>query len=985
MDELSSATNPLNWTAKTQYDYTLGAAAGTKGINDVISRVEFDSIGRPFRTTAAYGTSLAVKSEASHPTATSNIATASSQIDATNWTASKVEYDGFDRPFKGWRSEDGKHASEANFTILTQTVFDALSRAKQVSNPYRPSLSETLYYTTSKYDLAGRVTEVETPDGAKVKSAYDGTRTLVEDQAGKKRISKTNALGQLKEVWEITASDSATESVTFPNYSGLYGYKTSYSYDLLNNLTLVDQGEQEREFSYNSLSRLLSATNPESGTIEYEYDSNGNLTKKTDARDIETTFTYDALNRVTEREYTNEPSGSETSDVAYTYGTTAPAIGKLNKIESSVSKTEFTGFDILGRVTSHKQTTDGTAYITGYTYNLSGALIEETYPSGRVVKNVLDNDGDLETVKSKKNSNFGFFDYSKNFTYNAAGAVASMQLGNGRWESTVFNSRLQPTQIALGATPGATDKLKLNYTYNTTGNAENNGNVLTQKIAVVRPGQSDLVFDQTYTYDELNRLKVAEEKTGTTTNWKQTFTFDRYGNRRFDQSNTTFPESFSNPNLTNPTFNASNNKFASGQNWAYDAAGNVIGDPEGRTFAYDAENKQIEVEDSSSATLGTYFFDGDGKRVKKVVPSTGEVTIFVYDAGGKLVAEYSTIVQSTNDAKVQYLTNDNLGTPRINTDANGNMTSRSDYLPYGEEIVSLGGRSSADKYVTDDVRQGFTGYQKDEETGLDFAQARMYAKGIGRFTSVDPVFLTSSRLRKPQGLNLYSYVSNRPLSIIDPSGEDVVVSGDKDSQNRYAKGLSTDETGLKLKMKGGKLDFDGKEAKRNSLTDVGKKIYDAITDTKSTTYIEVGRNGGSVDFESAVSADENGNVAIQPQIFDFADLDKLNDAKIENFNERTVLLHGTLEAISIQKDRQSYETAHAAASKISLGIEAISSKETSPTTYTTQFQVEGGGSQFTVEFKFRNGVPKDKPLSNSVKDILNFRAKNPIDVVKVSK
>ena len=43
-----------------------------------------------------------------------------------------------------------------------------------------------------------------------------------------------------------------------------------------------------------------------------------------------------------------------------------------------------------------------------------------------------------------------------------------MQLGNGRWESTVFNSRLQPTQIALGSTgtgAQAYDLLKLDYEY----------------------------------------------------------------------------------------------------------------------------------------------------------------------------------------------------------------------------------------------------------------------------------------------------------------------------------------------------------------------------------------------------------------------------------------------------------------------------------------------------------------------------------------
>ena len=46
-------------------------------------------------------------------------------------------------------------------------------------------------------------------------------------------------------------------------------------------------------------------------------------------------------------------------------------------------------------------------------------------------------------------------------------------------------------------------------------------------------------------------------------------------------------------------------------------------------------------------------------------------TIFVYDASGKMVAEYSTIVESQSAAKVSYLTTDHLGSPRILTDANG--------------------------------------------------------------------------------------------------------------------------------------------------------------------------------------------------------------------------------------------------------------------------------------------------------------------------
>lgn len=40
----------------------------------------------------------------------------------------------------------------------------------------------------------------------------------------------------------------------------------------------------------------------------------------------------------------------------------------------------------------------------------------------------------------------------------------------------------------------------------------------------------------------------------------------------------------------------------------------------------------------------------------------------IYDAAGKLVAEYSTVIAPQQDAKVAYLTNDHLGSPRMNTD-----------------------------------------------------------------------------------------------------------------------------------------------------------------------------------------------------------------------------------------------------------------------------------------------------------------------------
>lgn len=160
-------------------------------------------------------------------------------------------------------------------------------------------------------------------------------------------------------------------------------------------------------------------------------------------------------------------------------------------------------------------------------------------------------------------------------------------------------------------------------------------------------------FIQAYTYDELNRLATAEETKNSSQEWKQTFVYDRYGNRNFATTSgatTTLPSGFD-PDIYNPTISTTNNRFSSGQGYSYDSSGNTTADAEGRTFVYDAENKQIEVIESST-TIGQYFYDGDGKRIKKIVPG-GETTVFVYDAAGQQIAEYSTVLQSSNDAKLR--------------------------------------------------------------------------------------------------------------------------------------------------------------------------------------------------------------------------------------------------------------------------------------------------------------------------------------------
>lgn len=133
-----------------------------------------------------------------------------------------------------------------------------------------------------------------------------------------------------------------------------------------------------------------------------------------------------------------------------------------------------------------------------------------------------------------------------------------------------------------------------------------------------------------------------------------------------------------------------------------------------------------------------------------------------------------------------YLTNDTLGSPRVITDSSGNIESRRDFMPFGEEISAIGGRTSGLGYQGDNIRQKFTGYERDNETDLDFAQARMYASKLGRFSGVNPFNPILGKqgasnleeaeaefanyISQSQHWNRYAYSLNNPLKFTDPDG-----------------------------------------------------------------------------------------------------------------------------------------------------------------------------------------------------------------------
>src|SRR5207247_945426 len=129
-------------------------------------------------------------------------------------------------------------------------------------------------------------------------------------------------------------------------------------------------------------------------------------------------------------------------------------------------------------------------------------MTSQTYPSGRIITTGYDTAGRISSVTGQKAGEAGKT-YVSSLAYASHGPVKSVRLGNGLWEHTDFNNRLQPIQIGLGTTSTSSSVLNLDYSYGTTNN---NGNVLGQTITA--PGFSK---PQSYAYDALNRLQQADE------------------------------------------------------------------------------------------------------------------------------------------------------------------------------------------------------------------------------------------------------------------------------------------------------------------------------------------------------------------------------------------------------------------------------------------------------------------------------------------
>jgi len=628
--------------------------------------------------------------------------------------------------------------------------------------------------TKYTYDADNNLISIEYPDGKKNEMTYDSNGLLLEvkNNDGTKTTVTRNSRGEIE---TITDEENRTVTIgrdimgrvikeTSPSGRevsyvwGGSGCQSCSGYDL--KLTkIIDSGNKQWEFKYDIMGnvtemiypdsskleqahdvacRIVTFTNKRSQQIQYEYDTDGRMIKKTTPEGV-VNFTYDARDRLSE---------IEAPDFHYRY-----AYGLLPSNYFTIFQEENLKNGLWSQYINNchglpKEYYDSFEWKKMYTYNFSqpgGTPIGFTpylvtytkrWNYGEYRMHYTYDKANRLTIRKNQ-----YLTTQKNFTYDTNGILGKIEYTD-TFGSTAFpDLEINFNRDQSGLITSITGDKELNVTYNPDLEIESVQHILPQP------------FDEAYTYDARgNRL----------TSLTNSYTYNDLNQ------------------LTTTTTH----------NYTYDNDGNLIEEKnkittETKKYYYNSENRLIKYEhypnDMSPAdTVSSYKYDIYGRRLQKNV--NGTVTNFfweednlsleldenlqpirryVYGVGKDDVEGYVELSEVTGGMFDQYkkgwysFIKDQVGTIyKVYSDYTQQMIDTRTYDVFGNMVNQTGSSSG---------NLGFQGKDYDQENGMYYFYNRYYNPTIGRFINEDPIGLSS-------GLNMYEFVNNDPVNGIDPFG-----------------------------------------------------------------------------------------------------------------------------------------------------------------------------------------------------------------------
>jgi RHS repeat-associated protein len=681
---------------------------------------------------------------------------------------------------------DATLASRTDSDTGTTTYgYDAYKRLNRITRPDATTAAIA-------YDLNDRITSVTDENGHSVQYAYDanGNRTRTTDAAGHSVAYDYDAMDRVATIVNRLGKQTSRTYDTLGRLASTTdanGLTRGYAYNSQGWLSAATLGGKTWQTDYDDEGIVIREAAPSGRNVQTQSNKLGITTGITDGLGHATTFTRDSLNRVTAA---TDPLNRVTR---YSYdaagalaGVTLPGgqaanysrngLGLLSRIEDLGGHPWNFAYTPMGRLAS---LTDPLNRQQSHTYNERGQRASATLADGSSVTYSYDAAGNLMREQHSDGPDL-------NFTYDALNRLTAT---NGLTRAYDAEGRIIDTQsggVSFSASYDDGGRL-------TTVGYNNEAFAVTYRYDATTgllSGVSDSLSNTQYvfTYDQDRRLTGITRPNGVNTQ----YTLDAAGRVTRIQDGTIIDLQFTRdaagqitatdvqqPLMPGDLLTAGADSFAfdaasqiDGGGYAYDPRGRLTASPNS-TFTWDGASRLTGIADVSLT------YDGLGGLLTR---TEGETSIR-YHANhaigmAPIVAEYEQTGGAwkrfyvwTPDGALLYAINaddntvnhyhfDQVGTTLALTDANGNVTDRYAYTPYGAMLSHQGSSNQPFNFVG---RYGI----RAERNALYHMRARYYDTTAARFLTTEPLWPDTE---SPKALNLYQYAVNDPIVNIDPSG-----------------------------------------------------------------------------------------------------------------------------------------------------------------------------------------------------------------------
>jgi RHS repeat-associated protein len=575
---------------------------------------------------------------------------------------------------------------------------------------------------------------------------------------------------------------------------------TMYQYGAFGRLELIRQKGSfgpvsETSIEHDARGRILQQTDPDSGPTNYTYNGFGDVLTSLDPKGQLRTYTHDDLGRTTsivdlagetrwifDRGTNGIGRLSETISprtdanlggqrLVYSYEPPVPGSGPrrphdnrglVSSVDYIIDEQHYPvsfQYDGLGRTTrvDYPDLGNGPRIAAGYTYDFSSGQLRFVDEIGSgTARGVWQINSAFEgqLVQQETFGNGASTTYGYNHAFRFLETIDTQRTSQtiqALRYSHFSNGQVRRRTIATGPSSGTYE----DYTYDALGRLDQIDRF------VPTGGGGGVIIAEPYGYDALGNL-TQRGQTGIAHLTTRPHLIDTVGDNGYD-----YEENGNLRQRQGPDVPGNVQTF---EYTPFDLQKTVVSGQAGATtttrFEYSAGGQRLVRRDGTeqfpSQTV-RHFVTDLYQHYRNDLP-TLQSTIeerFRFYAGPRQVAE---IVREGGVDKTLYFHGDRLGS------AGAISTNLAEVFEQGFDAFGM----PTEALSTDITRVGYTGHQHDRDLGLIDMKGRVYDPLGAKFTSADPVTLTSTW---SQGLNRYAYAVNDPINMVDPSGTTVIYPG----------------------------------------------------------------------------------------------------------------------------------------------------------------------------------------------------------------